>query len=243
MNKREKQKEETVADILRIAEGLFHEQGYEKTTIQNIAERCGLSKGALYHHFRSKEEVLERICYDQYIYLKETFLPIVEDPEPSMMEKLRRIMTIARSSQMNTAAATFSKGKSPKSSSIKNAALGKLLDNYSEKVYIDIVAPLLDEGREKGECAFPGSAEVMVVFIHHLDTGMSEQLNRILFDEDRASSEERIRDVIKGFTFVLAQLLNIDEKAIADVTLADKMLEQYLKILKELKTKTRSVTT
>ena len=233
MNKREKQKEETVDDILRVGQELFHEQGYEKTTIQNIADRCGLSKGALYHHFRSKEEVLERICYRHYIFLKETFLPIVEDPEPSMMEKLRRIMTIARTSQMNTASASFSKGKSPKSSGIENAALGKLLDDYSEKVYIEIFAPLLDEGREKGECAFPGSADVMAVFIHYLDTGMSEQLNRILSDKDCTSSEERIRDVINGFTFALAQLLDIDEKTIADVTLANTMLEQYRKILKE----------
>lgn len=233
MNKREKQKEDTVADILRVAEELFHGQGYEKTTIQNIAERCGLSKGALYHHFKSKEEVLERICYLQYIYLKETFLPIIEDPGSSMMEKLRQIMTIARSSQMNTASASFSKGKSPKSSGIENAALMRLLDNYSQKIYMDIFAPLFDEGRENGECDFPGSAEVMAVFIHHLDTGMSEQLNRILFDVDRSSSEERVRDVIDGFTFALAQLLNIDEKAIADVTLADKMLEQYLKIVNE----------
>ncbi len=232
MNKREKQKEETVADILRVAKELFYELGYEKTTIHNIAERCGLSKGALYHHFKSKEEVLKRICYRHYIYLKETFLPIVEDPAPSMIEKLRRIMTIARNSQMNTAFATFSKGKSLKSSGIENAALGKLLDNYSEKVYIDVFAPLFDEGRENGECAFPGSAEAMAVFIHHIDTGMSEQLNRILSEENRSLAEERIKDVIQGFTYVLAQLLDIDKNTVADITLSDKMLEQYLKILK-----------
>ncbi|MCD4701100.1 MAG: hypothetical protein K8S24_04500, partial [Candidatus Aegiribacteria sp.] len=172
-------------------------------------------------------------CYRQYIYLKETFLPIVEDSELSMTEKLRRIMTIARNSQMNTASATFSKGKSPESSGIENAALEKLLDNYSEKVYIEIFAPLLEEGREKGECAFPCSAEVMAVFIHHLDTGMSHQINRILFNEDRTSSDERIRDVINGFVFALSQLLNIDGKTIASVTLTDKMLEQYLTMLNE----------
>jgi hypothetical protein len=72
----------------------------------------------------------------------------------------------------------------------------------------------------------------MAVFIHHLDTGMSEQLNRILSDEDRTSSEKRIRDVIEGFTFALSRLLNIDENTVAHITLADKMLEQYLKILK-----------
>lgn len=235
MNKREKQKEETVADILRVSEELFHKQGYEKTTIQNIAERCGLSKGALYHHFRSKEEVLEKICYLQYIFLKETFLPIIGNSELSMMEKMQQIMTIARSSQMNTASASFSRNESSKSNIIQNAALDKLFNDYGEKVYIEIFAPLLNEGKDKGECKFPCSAETMAIFIHRLDNGMSDQLNRILSGKNHTSSEKQIRDVIKGFTFALAQLLNIDKKAIAEVTLENKMLEQYQKILKKLK--------
>lgn len=235
MNKREKQKEETVANILHVSEELFHKQGYGKTTIQNIAEQCGLSKGALYHHFKSKEEVLERICYLQYIFLKETFLPFVVTPGLTMIEKMRQIMTIARSSRMNTASATFSGNESSKSSSIENAVLEKLLDDYGEKVYVEIFAPLLTEGKNNGECSFDCSGEIMAIFINRLDNGMSDQLNRILSGKDLTSSEEQINDVIKGFTFALAQLLNIDEKTIAEVTLEDKMLEQYQKILKELK--------
>lgn len=47
------------AEVLRIAVALFNEQGYEATSVADIAARLGLSKSAMYHHFRSKEEILQ----------------------------------------------------------------------------------------------------------------------------------------------------------------------------------------
>ncbi|RDI95000.1 TetR/AcrR family transcriptional regulator [Meiothermus sp. QL-1] len=44
--------------ILEEAARLFTEKGYEATSVQDIAQALGLSKAALYHHFRSKEEIL-----------------------------------------------------------------------------------------------------------------------------------------------------------------------------------------
>ena len=70
MNKREQQREQTLKEILEVSEKLFREKGYENTSIQNIADSCGLSKGALYHHFKSPEEVLEKICLNQYLFFK-----------------------------------------------------------------------------------------------------------------------------------------------------------------------------
>lgn len=45
--------------ILEIAVQVFIEQGYDATSVASLAMRLGLSKSALYHHFASKEEVLE----------------------------------------------------------------------------------------------------------------------------------------------------------------------------------------
>ncbi len=47
--------------ILEEAAKLFTEKGYEATSVQDIAQALGLSKAALYHHFRSKEEILAEI--------------------------------------------------------------------------------------------------------------------------------------------------------------------------------------
>ena len=56
---RNKHPEETVGRILDVASRLFLEKGYEHTSIQDIINNLGgLSKGAIYHHFKSKEEIL-----------------------------------------------------------------------------------------------------------------------------------------------------------------------------------------
>jgi AcrR family transcriptional regulator len=47
------------AEIIDCATALFYEKGYEATTIADILERTKLSKGAFYHHFESKEELLD----------------------------------------------------------------------------------------------------------------------------------------------------------------------------------------
>ncbi|MFE9170772.1 TetR/AcrR family transcriptional regulator [Streptomyces kebangsaanensis] len=44
--------------ILDVALELFAEQGYEKTSLREIAEHLGVTKAALYYHFRTKEEIL-----------------------------------------------------------------------------------------------------------------------------------------------------------------------------------------
>ena len=46
--------------VLTIAVETFNEFGYEATSMGTLAERLGTSKSAIYHHFPSKEEVLNR---------------------------------------------------------------------------------------------------------------------------------------------------------------------------------------
>lgn len=54
--------EVTQRRILDTAKRLFIEQGYANTSIQNIVDELGdLSKGAIYHHFKSKEDIFKRL--------------------------------------------------------------------------------------------------------------------------------------------------------------------------------------
>jgi AcrR family transcriptional regulator len=54
----------TVAMILSQARRLFTERGFEATSIDEIAEAAGVAKGAVYHHFASKEAVFLRVLED-----------------------------------------------------------------------------------------------------------------------------------------------------------------------------------
>ena len=55
---RNKHPEQTVTHILDTAAALFFQKGYDKTTLQDIIDATKLSKGAIYHHFASKEAIL-----------------------------------------------------------------------------------------------------------------------------------------------------------------------------------------
>jgi AcrR family transcriptional regulator len=50
------------AELIDCAQRLFLTRGYERTTINDVIAAAGLSKGAFYHHFRSKEDMLEAIA-------------------------------------------------------------------------------------------------------------------------------------------------------------------------------------
>lgn len=49
---------DTRAQILDAARGLFVEQGFDKTSLREVADEVGVTKAALYYHFRSKEDLL-----------------------------------------------------------------------------------------------------------------------------------------------------------------------------------------
>jgi len=57
MTKKES-KNKRMGDIIQAALDEFLEKGYDGTSMEAIAIRAGISKGGLYHHFKSKEEVL-----------------------------------------------------------------------------------------------------------------------------------------------------------------------------------------
>ncbi|HWL38381.1 MAG TPA: helix-turn-helix domain-containing protein [Frankiaceae bacterium] len=48
----------TRAEILRVALELFRAQGYDATSLRQIAERLGITKAALYYHFKAKEQLV-----------------------------------------------------------------------------------------------------------------------------------------------------------------------------------------
>lgn len=57
-------REDTRGRIQAVALELFTEHGYDKTSLREIAERLGVTKAALYYHFRSKEEIVESLTVD-----------------------------------------------------------------------------------------------------------------------------------------------------------------------------------
>jgi AcrR family transcriptional regulator len=75
-------------DILHTAARLFQERGYEATSMQDVASALDVSKGALYHHFQSKDEILFEIMNHGLDVFDEEVLNVVR-PIPDPVERLR----------------------------------------------------------------------------------------------------------------------------------------------------------
>ncbi|GIF72745.1 TetR/AcrR family transcriptional regulator [Asanoa siamensis] len=63
--------ESTRGRIQAVALELFTENGYEKTSLREIAERLGVTKAALYYHFKSKDEIVSSFAEDRLQRLDE----------------------------------------------------------------------------------------------------------------------------------------------------------------------------
>lgn len=90
---RNKYPEQTIEQILSISTKLFIENGYEKTTIQDILNELKMSKGAIYHHFKSKEEILEAIIVKRSVYARELLSDLIKDTQAeNAREKIKMIL-------------------------------------------------------------------------------------------------------------------------------------------------------
>ncbi len=91
---RNKYPEVTVEKILDAAERLFLERGYERTTIQDIVDELGgLTKGAVYHHFKSKEEILDAVS-DRMFFRNDPFEAVRSRTDLNGLGKLREAILI-----------------------------------------------------------------------------------------------------------------------------------------------------
>lgn len=78
-------------EILDEARRLMYTKGYEQMTIQDILDALQISKGAFYHYFRSKQEVLEALIERLQDERDHALLPLVHDPHLPALEKLQHV--------------------------------------------------------------------------------------------------------------------------------------------------------
>jgi AcrR family transcriptional regulator len=78
--------EATRARLIEVAGELFGERGYDETPIEEVLERTGVSKGALYHHFPSKEALFEAVYRTgEQACLEEIAKAALKEPDPLAM--------------------------------------------------------------------------------------------------------------------------------------------------------------
>jgi len=54
--------------LLTVAAKLFNQKGYERTTVRDLATAVGIQSGSIFHHFKTKEDILKAVMVDTIVY-------------------------------------------------------------------------------------------------------------------------------------------------------------------------------
>nr|WP_319516848.1 TetR family transcriptional regulator [uncultured Cohaesibacter sp.] len=92
-------KEKTYQALIEAAAELFRTQGFTATTLNEIAERAGVTRGAFYGHFSSKSEVIKAIWEEQALPffepIKDTLLNLPqEEPAEAFRQQISSLLEL-----------------------------------------------------------------------------------------------------------------------------------------------------
>lgn len=82
-------------EILDVARRLVYTKGYEQMSIQDILDALGISKGAFYHYFDSKQALLEALIERMMDEVIQALQPVARDPDLPALTKLQRYFDTA----------------------------------------------------------------------------------------------------------------------------------------------------
>ncbi|MFD4572964.1 TetR/AcrR family transcriptional regulator [Streptomyces sp. NPDC058417] len=132
--------------IQDVALELFAEQGYEKTSLREIAERLEVTKAALYYHFKTKEEIIVSIFAD----LTRPIGDLIEwgRQQPSTLETKHEI--VRRYSQALSEAMPLFRFMQENQATVRELEIGDTFKNRMRDlrdIIIDQDAPLTEQVR------------------------------------------------------------------------------------------------
>jgi len=79
---------ERKTEILDTADRLFGEKGFDGTSTNDILEQVGIARGTLYHHFKSKEEIMDALIERYHIKLLEAAKDAAGQKEIPVLERV-----------------------------------------------------------------------------------------------------------------------------------------------------------
>lgn len=81
-------------ELLELAATMFADRGLRATTVRDIADSAGILSGSLYHHFKSKEQMVEEVLGDFLDWLFERYQQIV-DTQPDPLERVKGLFMVS----------------------------------------------------------------------------------------------------------------------------------------------------
>lgn len=158
---RNKYPEETVQKILEVSLKLFLEKGYEETTVLDIIHNMGgMTRGAFYHHFKSKEEVFDTLS-DKLFSDNNPFDEAKKQDNLTGLEKLKYVLQRANTVDSESQQLSISVMQLLSSP----AFLKKLIIDTNRDTLAPICRDIIEEGIKDGSIKVQNAKMTAEIFI------------------------------------------------------------------------------
>ena len=177
---------------------LFLTNGYEATSINNIIDAAGISKGAMYHYFKSKEEILDAVLrhkIEEELKMMET---VVGDPALPATDKLIWLL-LRRNNEDSKQTEEMIRRE-------HDSLLDYRLKELNRQAVIPIITRIIDQGITEGgfSTEYP---EEMAIFGYYIFTDL---LFRIVLHQETVDIDRSL----KAVWVFMQQCLNVKSAVI-----------------------------
>ncbi|MBT2760548.1 TetR/AcrR family transcriptional regulator [Paenibacillus sp. ISL-20] len=175
-----KKAEERRNEILDAADELFGQKGFDGTSTNDILEKVGIARGTLYHHFKSKEDIMDALIDRYSDGLLDGAQGIAADKTIPVVERIIRVVM----------AMNLSGGSSKEIMEHIHKPQNALMHQKIQKVIINGLPPILTaiirEGIEQGMFSTPFPYECMEMVVIYANTVFDDDMIT-LTNEERGS--------------------------------------------------------
>ena len=133
-------------ELLELAATMFAERGLRATTVRDIADSAGILSGSLYHHFSSKEEMVDEVLRGFLDWLFARYQEIV-DTEPNPLERLKGLfMASFEAIELRHAQVVIYQDEAKRLSSQGRFAYVEGRNKEQRKMWMDVLNQGIEEG-------------------------------------------------------------------------------------------------
>lgn len=188
--------DERRAEFLDTAMQLFMERGYEATTINTIIDTVGVSKGAFYHYFRTKEDLLDEIAERTSQAALTLVEPLVDDDSLDAVAKLNELFH--RTNAFKAANREIIIAIAEVFYSDRNILLRDRLSRRSREMVVPLLTRIIEQGNREGlmQVTHPTETATLVLRVgSELVSEIAESLVAADQNDQAASAVIRMMDV------------------------------------------------
>jgi len=193
--------------FLDVAQRLVQTKGYEAMSIQDVLNELEASKGAFYHYFESKQELLEAVVERFSDGALAALAPVLGDPDLPALQKLERVFAgVARwkADQKELVLAIMEVWNSD-----GNAIVREKLRRLTERIMVPLFSAIVSQGIDEGAFQVDSPDETAMILVALME-GFQQQASDLFIARQAGTvSFEAVQRAVAANTQAFERILGI----------------------------------